>query len=345
MPNSLGSAKRTRIQWVRFIFICLVFVLVAAGCVAYALMQPISDDPSSLDEIITISAGMPSDAIAEMLASRGIISNAKLFKLLTRVTNTAKSLKAGEYLLNSNMSPLDVLETLKQGKVNLHRVVIPEGFDLEQIATLLTNEQLVNYEHFLTLAQNVNLVYSEGLPFEMPLDTLEGYLFPDTYHFVMGQGEESIIRTMVARFVEYALPQIDLAVYEGQFSLHEIITLASIVEKEVVVDYERPMVAAVYLNRLNINMRLQADPTVRYVMEEDRDRVLYRDLEIDSPYNTYRNDGLPLGPIASPGIESIKAVLEPADVDYLYFLSKRDGTHAFTRTFAEHVAARNEYGY
>jgi len=150
---------------------------------------------------------------------------------------------------------------------------------------------------------------------------------------------------MVNRFVEVVIPNVDLSLLDDKYTLHEVITLASIVEKEVIYNFERPLVAAVYLNRLKLNMRLQADPTVRYVMTENRSRVLYSDLEIDSPYNTYRYDGLPPGPIASPGLKSIMAVLEPADVDYLYFVAKNDGTHVFSRTFEEHVAARRALGY
>ncbi|MGB3971436.1 MAG: endolytic transglycosylase MltG, partial [Limnochordia bacterium] len=159
------------------------------------------------------------------------------------------------------------------------------------------------------------------------------------------QSEEAIIRQMVSRFVDVVISKVDLSLLDDKYTLHEVITLASIVEKEVIYDFERPLVAAVYHNRLNIGMRLQADPTVRYVMTENRSRVLYSDLEIDSPYNTYRYDGLPPGPIASPGLKSILAVLEPADVDYLYFVAKPDGTHQFSRTFEEHVAARRALGY
>lgn len=180
---------------------------------------------------------------------------------------------------------------------------------------------------------------------DIPVASLEGYLFPDTYYFTYGQSEEEIIRQMVSRFVDVVYPAVEGKIGRWGLGLHEIVTLASIVEREVMADSERPLVASVYLNRLKINMPLQADPTVRYVMTEDRSRVLYRDLEIDSPYNTYRNNGLPPGPIASPGLASIMAVLEPAETDYLFFVAKGDGTHQFSRTFSEHVRARQQLGY
>jgi len=149
----------------------------------------------------------------------------------------------------------------------------------------------------------------------------------------------------VGRFVEMVSPVVQDRSEDINLSLHEIVTLASIVEREVMSEHERAIVASVYLNRLAINMPLQADPTVRYVMTEERSRVLYRDLEIDSPYNTYKYNGLPPGPIASPGLASIIAVLEPADTDYLFFVSRGDGTHQFSRTFDEHVRARRQLGY
>jgi UPF0755 protein len=195
----------------------------------------------------------------------------------------------------------------------------------------------------LRLARDKKLVYGDSCPIDIPVDTLEGYLFPDTYRFAIGQKEEEIIKIMVNRCLEVASPLYEG--YDGSLSFHEVITLASIVEKEAIYDRERPVIAGVFLNRLRIGMRLQADPTVRYVVNEPRSRVLYRDLEVESPYNTYRYPGLPPGPIASPGVASIRAVIEPADVDYMYFVARGDGTHYFSRTFAEHVAARRRFGY
>jgi UPF0755 protein len=204
---------------------------------------------------------------------------------------------------------------------------------------------LVDYNKFMELALDASKVFGDSPPLEIPIASLEGYLFPDTYRISYGQTEAEIIRQMVGRFSEVVLPAVEGMVGRWGLGLHEIITLASIVEREVMVDWERPLVASVFLNRLRINMPLQADPTVRYVMREDRSRVLYRDLEIDSPYNTYQNSGLPPGPIASPGLASIMAVLEPADTDYYYFVARGDGTHQFSRTFAEHVQARQQLGY
>lgn len=348
-PNLSSKAKRTCYILVRFVLVIFTIGVFLAQIglllVLHYAYLPVSTDVNSVDKIITIKPGMSGKAIAQLLFDSGLIIDVRVFNIMLRLTNTANRLQAGEYLLNPTLTTMEVIDKLRQGTTVTYRVVIPEGYNIQQIAKALADQGLVDQERFITLATNAELVYGDDVPLPIPISSLEGYLFPDTYRFVKGQGEESIIRQMVARFIDYALPQIDLSLLDNKYTLHEVITLASIVEKEVMVDWERPLVAAVYLNRLSIGMRLQADPTVRYVMTEDRGRVLYRDLEIDSPYNTYRYDGLPPGPIASPGIRSILAVLNPADVDYLYFVSKRDGTHQFSRTFEEHVAARRMLGY
>jgi len=319
------------------------------GQVALAVVVLLAHQPASrrdsLDRIVEIPLGTPAGRISRMLEEQGLIRSAFIFDIMLKITNRDSQLKAGEYLLNPAMNTMEVIQKLNEGTIVTHRIMIPEGYELKQIAAVLAREGLVDPERFLMLAQNAELVFGEQFPVELPIPSLEGYLFPDTYHFAKEQSEEAIIRQMVSRFVDVVITKVDLSLLDDKYTLHEVITLASIVEKEVIYDFERPLVAAVYHNRLNIGMRLQADPTVRYVMTENRSRVLYSDLEIDSPYNTYRYDGLPPGPIASPGLKSILAVLEPADVDYLYFVAKPDGTHQFSRTFEEHVAARRALGY
>ncbi len=346
MPNNLRvTTERTVFLVVRFLLLLgMLTTICLAGVVMYAI-QPASSDPAELTQLIAVTSGMTGRDIALLLEERGIVDDALLFRLLVRLTGTEHHLQAGHYLLNPNMDSMEIIEQLRTGKTVTERVVIPEGFELKQIAKLLADKGLVDYDRFLALASSAEAVFGEALPIDLPIDTLEGYLFPDTYYFSFGQSEADIIGQMVYRFVEVIDEHVSDALKQSDLTLHEVVTLASIVEREIMVDWERPLVASVYLNRLAINMPLQADPTVRYVMTEDRSRVLYRDLEIDSPYNTYRNRGLPPGPIASPGLASILAVLNPADEDYLYFVSKRDGTHQFSRTFNEHVRARRALGY
>ncbi|MGB4244839.1 MAG: endolytic transglycosylase MltG, partial [Limnochordia bacterium] len=341
-PKLSAKTKRTVLLVVRFVLVTAV-VLLMVGQVALAVVVLLAHQPASrrdsLDRIVEIPLGTPAGRISRMLEEQGLIRSAFIFDIMLKITNRDSQLKAGEYLLNPAMNTMEVIQKLNEGTIVTHRIMIPEGYELKQIAAVLAREGLVDPERFLMLAQNAELVFGEQFPVELPIPSLEGYLFPDTYHFAKEQSEEAIIRQMVSRFVDVVISKVDLSLLDDKYTLHEVITLASIVEKEVIYDFERPLVAAVYHNRLNIGMRLQADPTVRYVMTENRSRVLYSDLESDSPYNTYRYDGLPPGPIASPGLKSMMAVLEPADVDYLYFVAKNDGTHVFSRTFEEHVAA------
>ncbi|MFQ5989827.1 MAG: endolytic transglycosylase MltG [Candidatus Methylomirabilales bacterium] len=233
---------------------------------------------------------------------------------------------------------LDLRQAFKEGKAQARKVTIPEGSTLRQIAGLLAMEGLVNGKRFLELATDPS-VASSYVP---DAETLEGFLFPDTYHFVKGQGENAIIEAMVHRFYQAFPIEDELRAGQRGRSLYEIVTLASIVEKEAVVDREKRIIAAVFYNRLKKGMRLQADPTVLYGRNR-RGRIRTRDLRAKHPYNTYIHHGLPPGPIASPGAAALKAVLEPAHADYLYFVSKNNGTHYFSKTLKEHNRAVRKY--
>ncbi|NMB00172.1 MAG: endolytic transglycosylase MltG [Firmicutes bacterium] len=350
MPECMqATSKRTWLNAVRFMFIMLLLgaILVAMSLATVIVVgnRPLSTDPASLSKVVKIPQGIGATQIANLLAEEGLIANPNLFRFLIKLEGAEQSLQAGSYLLNAQMRPLEIIEHLVSGKITTVRVVIPEGFEIKQIATVLEERGLADRERFIELASNAQLVFGESLPIELPIDSLEGYLFPDTYYFSEGQREEDLIGQMVDRFIEVTTKEIVPLLAESEFTLHEVVTLASIVEREIMVDRERPIVASVYLNRLAIDMPLQADPTVRYVTAEERPQVLYRDLEIDSPYNTYRNRGLPPGPIASPGLASMLAVLNPAETDYFFFVSRRDGTHEFTRTYNEHLRARRLLGY
>ncbi|MGI6037149.1 MAG: endolytic transglycosylase MltG [Limnochordia bacterium] len=330
-------------KWVKpLLWSAVTALIVVIAIIAYQL-RPLQAEPYAVEQLISIPRGSSSQEIAQLLQEEGLIRDARTFTWFSRIFRTDGDLKAGDYLLKASMSPWEIIDTLQAGNVAPVNVTIYEGLNLAEIAQVLADKGLVDPERFLELAQDERLIYGDHPPVDKPVATLEGYLFPDTYRFVRGQREEEIIKIMVNRFLELVPP---LVAENGvDMNLHEVMTLASIVEKEALYDSERPLIAGVFHNRLRIGMRLQADPTVRYVMEEQRNRVLYRDLEIDSPYNTYRYAGLPPGPIASPGLASIKAVINPADVDYMYFVAKGDGTHAFSRTFAEHVANRQKFGY
>lgn len=346
MPESLQvTSKRTYFGVVRFLLLLALLGTFSLGALMLVGNRPLSQGSDALNKVIRISSGMSTRSIAQLLMDEGLIANPTIFRIIAKVSQAEQSLQAGHYLLNANMDPLEIIQHLRAGDVVTIRVVIPEGFEIKQIARALAEKELVDPEHFIELTSNGYLVFGDNWPIDLPISSLEGYLFPDTYYFSPGQTEEEIIAQMVSRFVQVTQESIVPLLEGSEFSLHEVVTLASIVEREIMVDRERPIVASVYLNRLAINMPLQADPTVRYVTTEERPIVLYRDLEIDSPYNTYRNRGLPPGPIASPGLASMLAVLNPAETDYLFFVSKRDGTHQFTETYNDHLRARRSLGY
>ncbi|MFQ5804203.1 MAG: endolytic transglycosylase MltG [Candidatus Methylomirabilales bacterium] len=233
---------------------------------------------------------------------------------------------------------LDLRQALQEGTVQPRKVTIPEGSTLRQIARLLAAEGIVDGKRFLRLAMDPSVASS----YVAEAETLEGFLFPGSYQFVKGQREEEIIEAMVQRFLQAFPIEDELRAQQQGRSLHEIVTLASIVEKEAVVDREMPIIAGVFTNRLERGMRLQADPTVLYGRRR-RGRIRTRDLRAKHPYNTYIHHGLPPGPIASPGRAALKAALDPAQVNYLYFVSKNNGTHYFSRNLKEHNRAVRKF--
>jgi len=318
--------------------LCLGLALVAS----WAILPPKSAKLAA-GSIVHIAPGSTSSDIAGLLSQADFIRSRRAFALASRFLGLDQRLQAGDYRLSPGMDLLEIMDQLEKGRVTTVRVTIPEGLTAEAIASRLAAVGLVNKERFLELVRDERLIYGDNGPIEKPTYDLEGYLFPDTYFFVRSQPEEEIIKRMVHRFSQVAEGILEDAPLPEGFSLHEMVTLASIIEKEVMVDREAPLVSAVFWNRLRIGMPLQSDPTVQFLMDRPR-KLYYGDLAIDSPYNTYKYRGLPPGPIASPGTVSIRAALQPSDDDYLYFVAKGDGTHAFSKTFAQHRAARNRYG-
>jgi UPF0755 protein len=253
----------------------------------------------------------------------------------------ANKLQAGEYAIAAGLRPHEVLSILQQGKVLYRPVVIPEGTELRSIADILATGGWIDRGRFLQLAHDPAYIRQLGVE----ADSLEGYLFPDTYYLSRGQlNEAGIIGMMVGNFQQVFADVMENGPQNPiNMTPHEIITLASIVEKETGQPQERPMVARVFLNRLDRDMRLQADPTVRYATGKPEGPLTRSNLQEPSPYNTYLIKGLPPGPICNPGRAAILAVLQPAEGDYLYFVSKNDSTHHFSRTLQEHNRAVARY--
>lgn len=301
------------------------------------LYTPPSAD--KLERVIEISEGMSFRAMADLLKREHLITNKTYFILLGRFTLLDRNVMAGEYALTARMLPEEILTKFKYGKILLHEVAIPEGYTAKQIAQLLSEKKLADYTIFMNLVYNKEFALALGV--NSP--TLEGYLFPDTYLFPRKLKAEEIVGSMVKKFFTVYTP--DLVEKERllRMTTNEVVTLASIIEKETSNRNERTIVSAVFHNRLRKGIPLQSDPTVIYGLPNFNGDITKADLKTKTAYNTYRRKGLPPGPIANPGRESIVAALYPLRVDYLFFVSKNDGTHYFSTSLSEHNQAVRLY--
>jgi len=329
---NLTRARRVLIS-AGLLFLLAVFFSLGFGLF---LMSPASK--AGTDQVFVVKEGSSLKEVALDLENAGLITNKTLFVLWTRVKGYGKDIRAGEYSLSPAMPPVQVLEILRKGLVILHPVTIPEGFNREQVADVLAAKGLADKKRFLDLTQDKALLRQYGIPGP----SFEGYLFPDTYHFSRGTPTMAILDAMVKRFKQVVTPLAEKWQGTGM-KFGEVVILASIVEKETARTEERPLIASVFLNRLRLGMRLESDPTVIYGIENFDGDLKKKDLIEKTPYNTYVIHGLTPGPIANPGLESIRAVLEPARTDYLYFVSRNDGSHQFSKTLSEHNRAVDTY--
>jgi len=308
-----------------------VFVLLVLSAWFYFL-----DGFSTETKIVDIPQGLGLSAIAEKLEGAGVIRKAEILFLSAFLSGTQGKLKHGEYVFSAGEAPYSVHRKLRRGEVSLRKVTFPEGITLVQMAGILEASQIVSREGFLALAEN-NEYSTKKLGVDV--SSLEGFLFPDTYFFARNSSAEKVIETMIERFREACAT---LGIANTQPDIKEIVTIASLIEKETAFPPERPLVSAVIRNRLRKGMKLEFDPTVIYALGEKFDgNIRKKDLSFPSPYNTYVVSGLPPGPIAAPGLDSIRAALQPADVNYLYFVSNGDGVHVFSTTYGDHVNAVN----
>ncbi|MBW2465856.1 MAG: endolytic transglycosylase MltG [Deltaproteobacteria bacterium] len=301
---------------------------------AFAIYPPPASPDRRIDVVIPANTGI--SEIERILADKKIIQDDPRFSMLAVLTGAARKLQAGEYRFEAGKRPLEVIDFLKRGKVLYRPVTLPEGTEMARIAEILEDRGWVDSTKFFDLAHDPAVLQEMGVKAE----SLEGYLFPDTYYLSRGQqNEEDIIRMMVTRHNQVYGKLTGNAVGSHlDLTHHEIITLAAIVEKETGLPHERQLVASVFMNRLAKGMRLQADPTVRYGYSA-AGPLRQTELKRQSPYNTYAIKGLPPGPITNPGEAAIQAVISPARTDYLYFVLKDDGSHYFSRTLEEHNRA------
>ncbi len=286
-----------------------------------------------------IHRGMSVTQIADSLQQQAFIRNRNHFLLAAKLTGWGNQLKAGKYEITPALTHVDLLRLFRSGKVAQVRVTLPEGKTAEDYAELLRQTLQIDKAEFLELVEDSS--FSRKLGLAAP--RLEGYLYPNTYHFYWGATAAEVITVLVQELQRQLGDSLKAQVRTSGMTLHQVLTLASIVEGEAVIDSERATIAAVYRNRLRQGILLQADPTIQYAVPGPPRRLLFKDLEIASPYNTYRYAGLPPGPVNNPGIKSIRAVLNPAPVEYIYFVAVGDGSHRFSYTLEQHLQAKRDF--
>ena len=335
---------------IRTVLILILVLALAGGGGAWYIwneMQPV--EPAGPAVAVTIEKGMGSAQIADLLEQKGIIRSGLFFKGYLKWIKEGSSFKAGTY----NVSPGDSYDTLisrmNAGDVVKEETVvftIPEGYTAAQVADKLADAWNQKPETFLKIIDSgtgLEAVQTLGVPEDKELrHRLEGYLFPETYELAKDSTPQEVIEAMLEQLSKEldTLPDLQSKLADRGLTLHELLTVASLVEREVVVDSERPVVAGVIYNRLDKGQKLEIDATVQYLLDKQKERLYEKDLKVDSPYNTYKNEGLPPGPISSPGLASIEAALTPEASEYFFYVTKKDGSqgHLFAKTYKEHLA-------
>jgi len=288
---------------------------------------------------IEIPKGATFRQAVEIFSKERLIRDKILFLFIGRISGIDRKIRAGYYSIYGSMSPLDILKMLKKGQIIEYEITVLEGDSLREVAEKLSEKGIINIENFIQLSSDEDFLAS----YEIDAPTFEGYLFPDTYKIPKGMDPEDAIGMMINKMREKYSGELMVRASKLGLSEREVLTLASIIEKEAATDDERYLISAVYHNRLRKGIPLQADPTAIYGIKSFREKITAKDLQRKTPYNTYIIKGLPPGPIASPGIKSINAALYPADVPYIYFVSNNDGSHLFSVTAEEHQAAVKSY--
>jgi UPF0755 protein len=298
---------------------------------------------------INIPAGATANSVCQILVEKEILQHGSSFTIMARLLGISRNIQAGEYKFSPSEPLGSILYKLRSGKVissssRQVKITFPEGASIYKMGEILRANQVSQADQFQNLVR-------EGITADLrqkywhifkyiPSESLEGYLYPDTYWFFATDSAEVMTEKMIARFNEVVIPYWNQEKKATKFTLHEALTLASIIEKEAQKPEERPIIASVFYNRLKAEMPLAADPTIKYALERPSKKVYLDQLSVDSPYNTYKRRGLPPGPICNPGIDSFKAALRPAKTNYFFFVAKKDGSHQFSRTWQEHEKAR-----
>jgi UPF0755 protein len=286
---------------------------------------------------VDIPIGSSAGTIAKRLKAAGAIRSATAFTVMARIYGESQNMKAGEYKIEPNLGVFQIIDKLVAGDAEQQWVVIPEGKTIGQVAQILADRRLVKDWEFIRAANRKPKRLGLAIPVSRP--SVEGYLMPDTYKFPRQISERVLIKELLRNWNQKVLSPNRQLFAQSDLPLDKIVIIASLIEREAVVPQDRALISSVIRNRLKRKMPLQVDATVLYALGRHKKIVTYKDLKIEHPYNTYRNPGLPPGPICSPGLAAIRAALQPAKSDYLYYVAQPDGSHIFTRTFAEHQAA------
>jgi len=324
--------------------VLLAGAVCACGVLFYIIFNDYAEGPLDrggrlMSTTVTIPRGASFSFVKAELKRLKLVTRDTFFHMVALVEGAPTRIRAGEYELNNHMSPRELLRKLMKGAIKEYRIVIPEGFTVRQIASRLAAQQLVDGDVFLHLAGDREFLASLSIPGK----SAEGYLFPDTYLFTRSIGEKEMLEVMVRRFRQAITPEMTARADQLHFRFEDIVTLASIVQKEGGKKEEMPSIAAVFYNRLKRGMRLQSDPTVIYGIDDFDGNLTRSHLREKTPYNTYRIRGLPPGPICNPGLDAIMAVLYPSTERFLYFVSKNDGSHHFSTNLASHNRAVIKY--
>ncbi len=339
-------ADKSEKSWLRPLksrVMVILAVMLVTGIIFAAFVYQYATTPASAspdEQVVEIKPGMTLKKVAHFLADKELLKEPSNFMLYTYLQGEQNRIQAGEYRLSPSMPPRDILEALTSGMAVLYVVTIPEGYRITEIADLLETKGLAEKAAFIEATRNQELLDS----MHIPSGSLEGYLYPETYRFSKAAGARRIVQTLLDTFKERVLQSERVQQVKAmQFTFHEIVTLASLIEKETGLGKERTLISSVFHNRLIKKMRLQTDPTVIYAMADFDGNIRKKDLSIDSPYNTYKHFGLPPGPIASPGLESIQAAMNPEESAFLYFVSRKNGSHQFSTNYKDHTRAVRKY--
>lgn len=314
----------------------IVFVL-AMLIYALAVAHPVVQGKDPV--LFTVTEGMSAKDIADALAAKNVIRNKQVFRLVAKIDGLDSSLQAGEYEFLPGMSIQQIINNLANGRTVYRLLTIPEGYTVEQIASLLEKQNLGSAEKFKEIVRQPDGSAYLSAGGEGVIYHGEGFLFPATYRIRPGTDETEIAQLMLKKFATEFTPEMQAQAAAEGLSVHDVVTLASLVEREARVENERPVIAGIFLRRLALGMPLQSCATVQYLLGDPKANLSIADTQIPSPYNTYLHYGLPPGPIANPGLPSIKAVLNAAQTPYLYFVATNQGTHVFSVTYEEHLAA------